>query len=248
MQLKRTAALVLHCFDHGESDKVVTFYCPTLGKLSGIAKGAKRSKKRFVNKLELFSWLELQYDDRGNGSLVRLAEAELLDSFAALRQNYERYVAAGLLCELMVLWTRENDADSRLFSLLLWAFHVLDAGHQPLHILVLFHAKFFSMVGYEPHLAGCMACGVFDATGQPYGFNLFKGGLFCRRCQPGQSADLIPLALSTAKLLRNAQLLPQDKMARLRFSTTGLCEARNLLRRYGQHLLQREVHSWRFVV
>lgn len=47
-------ALVLHCRDHGESDKIITLLTKNAGKFSGIAKGANRSKKRFVNKLELF--------------------------------------------------------------------------------------------------------------------------------------------------------------------------------------------------
>lgn len=247
MELKRTDAVVLRCLDHGESDKIVTFYCPSLGKLTGIAKGAKRSKRRFVNKLELFSWLELQYDDRARGSLVRLVEAELLDTFASLRQDYERYTAAALTCELMMLWTRENDADNRLFSLLTWALQMLDGGHQPLPVVVLFQVKFFGLMGYEPHFGGCTACGIFDVSGQPYGFSLFKGGLLCSRCQPGQVTDLVPLSLSTAKLMRNGQLLPQEKMARLRFSNSDLREARNLLMKYGQFLLQRDVHSWQFV-
>ena len=54
-----TEAIVLDCRDHGESDKIVTFFCLDAGRLAGIAKGANRSKRRFVNKLELFSSLQL---------------------------------------------------------------------------------------------------------------------------------------------------------------------------------------------
>ena len=65
MTVKNMTAIVLKVNDLGESDKIVTFYSKQAGKIAGIAKGAKRSKKRFSNKLEMFSLLEVQYDDRG---------------------------------------------------------------------------------------------------------------------------------------------------------------------------------------
>ena len=54
------AARILHpnvaaVFDYGESDKIVTFLTRDLGKVTGIAKGAKHSKRRFVNVLEPFT-------------------------------------------------------------------------------------------------------------------------------------------------------------------------------------------------
>jgi DNA repair protein RecO (recombination protein O) len=51
----KTEAIVLRRFDYGESDWIVTFYTSDFGKIRGIAKGARRSQKRFANTLELFS-------------------------------------------------------------------------------------------------------------------------------------------------------------------------------------------------
>ena len=116
MVTKQTFAVVLNVADHGESDKIVTIYCPDHGKLTGIAKGAKRSKKRFVNKLELFSLLNITYSNT-RGALARIDQAELLDSFQSLRKNYHKYSAAILLCELMLCWTKENDGDPEISPL-----------------------------------------------------------------------------------------------------------------------------------
>ena len=52
---KKASAIVLRSFDYGESDRIITFYTDDFGKLTGIAKGARRSKRRFPNALELFS-------------------------------------------------------------------------------------------------------------------------------------------------------------------------------------------------
>ncbi|MBE7416040.1 MAG: DNA repair protein RecO [Deltaproteobacteria bacterium] len=45
-------AIVLNSVDYGESDRILTFYTLGRGKMSGIAKGARRSRKRFVGNLD----------------------------------------------------------------------------------------------------------------------------------------------------------------------------------------------------
>lgn len=247
MAEKRSEAVVINVLDHGEADRIVTFYCPVLGKLSGIAKGAKRSKKRFVNKLEVFSWLEVIYDDSGRGSLVRIIEAELLDPFISLREHYDRYVVAALIVELMLSWTRENDADEELFPLLLWALNSLNTGQQPHSTGILFQIRLLGIMGYRPDLGACAKCGRLDAAGGPYVFSPGRKGLVCAACRPGGGAQNFPVSISTARLLKNAQDLPLAKLKRLRFSRNSNIEAMLLLKHYGQYLLQREINSWDFV-
>ena len=50
----QTEAIVLRLLDYGESDRIVTFCTNGYGKVRGIAKGARRSRKRFANALEPF--------------------------------------------------------------------------------------------------------------------------------------------------------------------------------------------------
>ena len=86
MSLKQSSGVIINVRDFGESDKIITLYCPTAGKLTCIAKGAKRSQKRFVNKLELFSLLTFHYNDRY--ALPIMEQAELEESHLELRQKF----------------------------------------------------------------------------------------------------------------------------------------------------------------
>ena len=61
MREERTPAIVLRSRAHGESDKIVTFLTRDWGKVTGIAKGAKRSRHRFVNVLEAFTQVQLRF-------------------------------------------------------------------------------------------------------------------------------------------------------------------------------------------
>lgn len=242
-----TPAVVLSLADYGESDKIVTFYSPFLGRFAGFARGAKRSKKRFVNKLEIFSWLDVMLSTKGRGSLMIITEAELNQSFNSLRSDYDRYTTATLIAELMLLWTRDNDADEELYTLLLWTLSSLEQGMCPAGAAVLFQVKLFSLMGYHPHLDGCMKCGSFEVTGNPFSFHIHHGGLFCKKCRGASQSSHRFLSLSTAKMLRSAQILPVDKLGRLCFSDASLRESLALLKHYNQQLLQREIHSADFV-
>lgn len=243
---KRTPAVVISVSDHGESDKIVTFYSSLYGKLTGIAKGAKRSKRRFVNKLELFSLLDLYYFDKGRGGLVWLQEAELVESFVSLREQYERYNPAVLLCDLMREWTRENDGSEELFPLLIWALKSIHAGQDSSRAVILFNLRLLGIAGYQPQLDNCIVCSKVESSEGYYGFSLVKGGLVCGICGRNTS-HVVPLSKHTVKLMRQGQRFPLDKLARLQFSEMSRRESLALLRQYDRHLLQRDVNSWRFI-
>ena len=249
MALKQTTGVVIKVIDHGESDKIVVLYGPQRGKLAGIAKGAKKSKKRFSNKLELFSRLDILFNERVRGSLVLISEAELLDSFINLRQDYDRYVGGALICELMNFWSKENDADENIYSLLIWALQELHRSDSCKTILIFFQVKLYTLLGYKLHLDSCILCGETGQPGVPYGFLPSRNGLICRGCRPAiDPKDMISLSLGTIKLLQSAQDLPLEKLNRLRFSNSSINEALVLFRAYGQYLLQREITAWNFIL
>ena len=248
MEPLRTPAVIIEVRDYGEADKIVTCYSLARGRMSGIAKGAKRSLKRFVNKLELFTLLELHFTDSRTSALVRLDQADLLDHFPALRNDYARYTAAVLLCELALHWTKENDPDPRLFELLRWGLTNLQAVERPpLWGAVLFELKLMTLLGYQPDLGGCTVCDRLPPGRGPFSFRPAGNGLFCASCarqRPHEEQTGITLSLSTIALLRKAQELSNDRLDRLRFSPQEAREAAALLRAHGNQILQREVIAW----
>ena len=74
-----TPAIVLRARDYADSDRIVTLLTRDLGKLSGIAKGAKASRYRFERKLEPFSHVVLHFRRRPHGQLVFITRAEAAD-------------------------------------------------------------------------------------------------------------------------------------------------------------------------
>jgi DNA repair protein RecO (recombination protein O) len=96
-----STAIMLRAIEHGDYDKIITFFTLKRGKVSLIAKGAKKSIKRFVGVLELFSVLNLVWSfGRGRG-LPILKEASVVHPFEQIRTNITWTAYASYWCELV---------------------------------------------------------------------------------------------------------------------------------------------------
>lgn len=241
-----SAALVLDCIDHGESDVILTLFSQTSGRLSAIAKGAKKSKKRFVNKLELFSFLHITYQQKADNSLAFLSEADLYTSFLHIRQDLERYCIASIIREFLLIGIKEGEPDTKIFSLSLWALHKLDEQLPPQTVLPLFLIRFFDYIGYRPDLQFCVHCQSPVKKENQYSFQTLQGGVSCSGCNPQQQGG-ISLSHGTMKILQSAQDQPLERLHRLKISGSILEEALSLLHDYGRHIFQRDIVSWKII-
>ena len=240
-------AIVLDSYDHGESDKIVTLFCEDIGRLTTIAKGAHRSRKRFVNKLEIFTFLQIGYSRSAPGNLAVITEAELLNSFINLRSNVSRYQAASVLREFILLATSERLNDDHLFQLSLWALHSLDRGADQKTVLALFLVKLFDVIGYRPDFSQCQSCGnVYQAQG-PAVFSPQAGGLLCSGCLAGHAFSGWRLSPGTIRMIIAVQQQPLTRLNRFRLTSSNLSETLDCFYRYSRHLFQKDIHSWKWL-
>lgn len=239
-----TRGLVLCVTDHGESDKIVTFFSQELGKVTGIAKGAKRSKQRFVNKLEEFSLLQIIYRAPRREGLLFLVEAELEEAFLSLRNNFRRYTVAMYVVELVLRFTREHDPDREVFNLLNWALLSLEKGTAPLQTGILFHLRLLGAAGYQPDLSRCGFCGKEVKAPASFSLHPGSGSLICDTCRKNNSHPSASLSIQTLKFLDYAQRLELNNLDRLRIPGKNTYEALFFLYQYTRHLLQQELQSW----
>ncbi|PID74363.1 MAG: DNA repair protein RecO [Desulfobacterales bacterium] len=237
-----TDAIVLDTTDHADSDLIVTFFTQNAGKISAIAKGAKKSKKRFVNKLEPFSSLQIHYQQKSQNALAFLREAELQNSYYNLRCDLNLYSAASVISEFLLLGIREGSPENNIFRLTLWAMNQLDRGREAGQVLALFLVRFYDYLGYRPNLRRCTHCGkklqgpaqyILDGETQ----------LRCTSCRHSGYPDQ-RLSFGTIKLLQRAQDQPLERLHILKISGTILSEALHLLHLYGRQIFQRDIQSW----
>ncbi|MBI4644586.1 MAG: DNA repair protein RecO, partial [Deltaproteobacteria bacterium] len=69
MTSRQTPAIVLQVRDYGEADRLVNFLTPDAGRVSGVAKHAKKSRRRFANCLDPLNRVVFHLSPRAKGDL-----------------------------------------------------------------------------------------------------------------------------------------------------------------------------------
>jgi DNA repair protein RecO (recombination protein O) len=241
----KTKAIVLRSLSYGEADRIITLYTPDFGRIKGIAKGAKRSQKRFGNTLEIGSYITVSFFEKETAELVRLNHCDLIRSLEGLRADIKKLAWASYLIELVNEMTGEKIPNRALFRLLLFSLHWIDRGSLREEILRIFEIRLFSLLGYQPQFNACRRCGK-TLQGEKIFFNAREGGVRCSSCA-AQLSGLIPLSLGTIKTLHLAQTLPLEKVRRISFSGQSLKESEAVLSNFLAQYIGKDLKSKKFL-
>ena len=117
MPLKESEAIVLRTYPFRESDLLVTLFTRLEGKVRGVARAAKKSRRRFGGALEPLTHVKLTYEDRERHELVRLDACEVLHSPLTSEVSYQRAIALGHLAELLDELLPDREANDTVFRL-----------------------------------------------------------------------------------------------------------------------------------
>jgi DNA repair protein RecO (recombination protein O) len=179
--LRSSPAVIFRWRAYGESDKIVTFLTRDFGKLTGIAKGARRSRRRFVNSLEPLARVQIHFRQRPVSSLAFLESSDLLHPPGDLTEPV-RFAYASYLAELTDQFTGEEEPVPELYALLDEALSVLAARPACGAFLRAFEIRLLSRAGYEPQFDQCSACRRALPTHQPSFLDLRQGTILCAKC------------------------------------------------------------------
>lgn len=245
MPLYTTHAIVIRSSNYGESDKIVTFFTEDFGKIRGIAKGARRSRKRFQNALGLFSYLRLIFFDREGMGLIRAEGCDILHTFPKIRGDLRKIFWGNYYLELVGEMAGERETNREAFYVLLSFLSNLEEGELQEEALRMFEIRVLSLFGYRPNMKKCDLCKkdweALKSSPKAF-FSLEKGGLICEGCSKALN-NLIPLSLGTAKLIERISEMELGKLHRLRFTPQTLSESRELLPKFITYQLGKELKS-----
>src|SRR5437016_14555522 len=95
MPLKESEAIILRTYPLREEDLLVTFFTRLEGKVRGVARSAKKSKRRFGGALEPLTYDRAYYEDREGQELTRLDSFEVIEATLAGVVSYSGGVCQG---------------------------------------------------------------------------------------------------------------------------------------------------------
>ncbi len=238
----KTTSIILNSMDYGESDRILTIYTSDFGKLKGIAKGARRSKKRFPNALEPFSLAHTIFSKKERDTLVLIENCDIINHHSGIREDLDKTVLSSYLLELTDKFTREGKKDDALFQLLQNFLHMIDVSNLTEELIRFFEIRLLKLSGYEPIFDRCMDCNKPLSHTEVYRFTPSKGGINCRTCRQS-NFDSFPVSVGTLKSLLLGKEIDILKIHRITFSSQCAQESRDILSRFIHHLLGKELKS-----
>lgn len=238
----RTEAIVLRSLDYGESDRIVTFYTVDFGKIKGIAKGARKSQKRFANALEPFTCLDLLFSRRHQEGLALIEEVKVTNHYPRIRCDLNKTLYASYLVDITDQFAMENKINLELFRLLGDFLELFELGGASEDTVRFFEMRLLKLVGYEPLLDRCLVCQTPLLNGAVYHFSVREGGLKCIICSP-RDYDFLGVSTGTVRSMLLGKELEIEKLCRLMLSEQCARESRNFLERFITYLLGKELKS-----
>ena len=188
MSVKQSEAIVLRTYPLREADLLVTLFTRTEGKIKGVARSAKRSKRRFGGALEPLTWVRAYYEDREGQELARLDSCDILESPLSSTVDYPRIVALEHVAEALDELLPDREANDAIFRLAVSVLHQLRSGAiwMPLTYFQLWLVR---LVGFLPELSECMACGT-ALNGSRAFYHVLADGLMCAQHKRPASSEL----------------------------------------------------------
>ncbi|PIP37002.1 MAG: DNA repair protein RecO [Desulfobacterales bacterium CG07_land_8_20_14_0_80_52_14] len=245
MLIFSSPAIVLRRMDFGDFDLILTLFTKSDGKITVIAKSAKKSTRRFSGILEPFSTIDAICRRSKRKGMSVLQEASLVKAHPAIRTDFRKTAYAGYWAEIVIEWSEDGHEQPSLFELLDHVLEGLDQGWMPDEVLsLLFQIRFLRFAGMHPNLTHCRVCGA-ELEGMPgllAPFDLAKGSLVCEKCKSPLSR---PFFLSK-RLLKQLQWTSEadlDAVGRIKWTPDTEREASHFLESFIPHHLGKSFRS-----
>ncbi|MFH1114611.1 MAG: DNA repair protein RecO [Pseudomonadota bacterium] len=240
-------SIILRKQDWGEADELVVFLARDLGRLTGVAKNAKKSRVRFGGHLEPMALVDLQLRSRKRDDLVWIDEAQVINGFLGIRSNLAKVAKASYLFEVSTIFLPEGRPEPAVFSFLVGFLENLQTTDPGSLLFLLDELRLFALLGYAPRFDACTVCGGTLERGEDAFFSHIHGGACHPRCVEEPEARNLPLAPDTLAVIKKGLAVDRGVAERLRLNRKGLEELRKALSAFARSQRGAEIKSLLFL-
>ncbi len=203
MNRRQDEAYVLGASELGEADLIVTLLAENAGRVRGVARSARKSRRRFGGALEPLTRVRAEWTEREGHELHRIEALDLARSYAGMQSDPARQAACAVLAEIAGATTPEGQAEPRGFRLLGAVLQALEAGLDPWVAVRYFEYWTLRLHGVLPDLATCAACGATLSASDPR-WVLDDGSLVCSACSRASGRGALALDRAEIRFLAAA--------------------------------------------
>ena len=197
MVIINTQGIVLKSVTYKENDLILTIFSRKLGKISAIARGAKKSKSSLLSSSQIFAYSNFTLKREGN--MYRVTQSEIIKSFYNLSYNFDAFSYATYILKLIDNFMIDNQPNNRLFVLLAQSLYLFSEENIDMEYVTLcFELKFLDYIGFRPIVNTCVSC--YNSDFKNPVFNIYEGGILCEKCSSNFEHNL-RLNITTVKLM-----------------------------------------------
>lgn len=207
--LNKWEGIILRTIPYGESNKIVTLYTREAGKMTAMARGAKKTRSKLAAVTQPFTYGSfLIRKGRGMGTL---SQGEPINSMRFIRENLEATAYASYIVEIIDRLTEDNERVPGIYDLLYESLQAINDEFDPEAISLFVEWKMLPVGGIHPILHECANC---RATEGEFGFSFKEIGFLCHRCF---SVDryLTRITPTQLKLIRTFYTVPIHRVGNL---------------------------------
>jgi DNA repair protein RecO (recombination protein O) len=249
-----TTAIVLRRIHFGETDNILTLYTRERGRISAIAKGARKAISRLSGATEVLT--RVRYGLASGKSLHIIRQAEVSDSYPMLRQDLNRLAHGLYAAELLNAFVADEDPNWYFFDLLSETLRALETSEPIEKAARWYELRLLEDQGYSPGLASCATCGrpipgAF-APEELFALSNAQGGALCPFHAHGDRYEdhstLSHDALVYLQCLNGMTLEDVSRIAEIEApATKSQDQTRTALRRYLRYRSDRDLRSLEFL-
>ncbi len=189
MSLEKSEAIVLRVVPWSETSLVVTLFTRDFGKVSAIARGARRLRSPFESALDLLAKSQVVFIKKSSDALDLLTEAKLIRRFRSGQVSLLPLYCGYYVAELLLSLTEDDEKASELYEVSDRTLIDLDLKMSEAEVILRFEMQVLKLLGHLPTFHLCASCGNLvqsERNGPGALLGIAAGGILCGDCVPGQ--------------------------------------------------------------
>lgn len=178
MGIIKTNGIIISENNFGDFDKMLTMLTPGMGKISCVAKGARRPKSTLLAGTQLLCFGE--YIMYKGSDTYNINSCEMIEIFYNLRTDWDKLKYATHVTKIIQDVTEENENSYKILQLYLNTLYTLSETDKNLDLTIsIFKMRLLCILGFKPRIEECVNCKEKEKLEY---FSLRDNGFKCETC------------------------------------------------------------------
>lgn len=234
MGIIKTSGIIISESNLGDYDKMLTMLTPGLGKISCVAKGARRPRSALLAGTQLFCFGEYMMYKGAN--TYNINSCDTIEVFYNLRTDLDKLNSAIEITKIVRDVTDENENCYKILQMLLNTLYTLSETDKDIDLVIsTFKLKLLCFLGFSPRITECVNCK--EKNNLKY-FSIKYEGFKCENCGK-LDKGAISVSESTISAIRYIVMAPAKKLFSFSLKDESLKELKLISKLYFDDKLEK---------